>query len=97
MALWRCRKCGCTFAVGLPYCPQCTGTDVEEDAPVAKISKHGGPSDQSVAQPVVAGAGEADGGGEVVEAPHRPKPSAEAAPEAKKATPAKKAPAAKKA
>jgi hypothetical protein len=44
MAL-RCRACGRAFPVGEPYCPACTGTDVErEDEDVGKISKAGGPS-----------------------------------------------------
>lgn len=47
MALWRCRRCTTRFAVGLPYCPQCTSTDYEEDGEdVAKNTVHGGPSDQ---------------------------------------------------
>lgn len=47
MALWRCRRCGTRFAVGLPYCPHCTGTDVEEDTgDMAKNTVHGGASDQ---------------------------------------------------
>jgi hypothetical protein len=44
MALWRCRRCGTRFAVGLPYCPQCTSTDHEEDGAMAKTTVHGGPS-----------------------------------------------------
>ncbi len=48
MATWHCRRCGADFAVGLPYCPQCTGTDVcetgSEDHIVGKISKAAGAS-----------------------------------------------------
>lgn len=46
MAVWRCKKCGCLFAVGLPYCPQCTSTSVEmEDEDMSpKTTKHGGSS-----------------------------------------------------
>jgi hypothetical protein len=58
MTLWRCRACGCSFAVGLPYCPQCTSTDHEEDdGTMPKITKHGGPSDRyaaDYAEPVTA-------------------------------------------
>jgi hypothetical protein len=43
MATWRCRRCTAKFAVGLPYCPQCTSTDVERgDDDMPKISRHGG-------------------------------------------------------
>lgn len=45
--LWTCRKCGTRFAVGLPFCPHCTGTDIERDEEgMAKTTVHGGPSDQ---------------------------------------------------
>ena len=43
MALWACLTCGCRYAVGLEACPQCRGTDHEEDG-VAKITTGGGPS-----------------------------------------------------
>jgi len=42
MALWRCKRCTTVFAVGLHCCPQCTGTDVEEDSEMPKITVHGG-------------------------------------------------------
>jgi hypothetical protein len=42
--LWRCRRCGTRFAVGLPYCPQCTSTDHEEDGAMPKNTVHGGTS-----------------------------------------------------
>jgi hypothetical protein len=44
VALWRCKRCGTSFAVGLPYCPQCTSTDHEEDSPMPKNTVHGGAS-----------------------------------------------------
>jgi SAP domain len=44
VALWRCRRCGTRFAVGLPYCPQCTSTDHEEDGAMPKNTVHGGTS-----------------------------------------------------
>jgi Zn-finger nucleic acid-binding protein len=46
MALWTCRRCTTQFAVGLPYCPHCTGTDIDRgDDGMAKITVHGGASD----------------------------------------------------
>lgn len=57
MATWHCRRCGADFAVGLPYCPQCTGTDVCEtgsEDPVGKISKAAGASNGApVVEPLV--------------------------------------------
>jgi predicted nucleic acid-binding Zn-ribbon protein len=45
--LWVCGRCGTKYAVGLPYCPQCTSTDYREDGEeMAKNTVHGGPSDQ---------------------------------------------------
>lgn len=46
MALMHCRRCGTDFAVGMPYCPQCTATDAHEVGAdgMPKITKHGGPS-----------------------------------------------------
>lgn len=53
MVLLICNRCGAKYAVGSPYCPQCTSTDYrpegEEDVP--KITQHGGPSDASVVPP----------------------------------------------
>jgi hypothetical protein len=47
--LWTCRTCTTQFAVGLPYCPHCTGTDIDRgDDGMAKITVHGGPSDVNV-------------------------------------------------
>ena len=58
MALLVCNRCTTRFAVGLPYCPQCTSTDCytegEEDD-MAKITVHGGPSNAGeVASPPAA-------------------------------------------
>jgi hypothetical protein len=44
--LWTCRRCSTRFAVGLPFCPQCTSTDIEKEDGVPKITTHGGPSNQ---------------------------------------------------
>ena len=41
MALWLCRGCTAAFAVGLPACPQCGGTDHEEEH-MPKISRASG-------------------------------------------------------
>jgi hypothetical protein len=57
MALWVCGGeggCGTKYAVGLSRCPRCHNTDFFEDGdPMAKISRHGGPSDDTlpVAEP----------------------------------------------
>lgn len=42
--LWVCNRCTTKYAVGLPYCPQCTSTDKREDGAVAKTTQHGGAS-----------------------------------------------------
>lgn len=40
--LWVCNRCGCKYAVGLPYCPQCTSTDHRpEGEQMPKISATG--------------------------------------------------------
>lgn len=45
MALWICRSCTAAYAVGLAACPQCGGTEHdEENEHMAKISKGSGPS-----------------------------------------------------
>lgn len=63
MTLWRCKRCTTRFAVGLHCCPQCTGTDVEEDTEMPKISKHGGATNAAEAgsPPVSASAGLVEG------------------------------------
>lgn len=38
MPRWACLGCGCLYAAGAPCCPQCRGTDYEEEAGVAKIT-----------------------------------------------------------
>jgi hypothetical protein len=62
MALWRCdgtydgKPCGTDYAVGLLRCPRCQSTEFhelgsrpeDEGDPMAKITKHGGPSDATV-------------------------------------------------
>ncbi len=48
MALWVCNRCTTKYAVGLPYCPQCTSTDVREDGDVPKNTVHGGASNADV-------------------------------------------------
>jgi hypothetical protein len=40
MSLWICGRCTAAYAVGLDCCPQCGGTEHEEDG-VAKISRSG--------------------------------------------------------
>jgi hypothetical protein len=72
MALWTCRKCTTQFAVGLPYCPHCTGTDIDTgDDEMAKITVHGGPSDVNVPGGLVETEAEAKAEAEVVaEAEH---------------------------
>lgn len=57
MALWVCGGeggCGTKYAVGLSRCPRCHNTEFFEDGdPMAKISRHGGASDDTlpVAEP----------------------------------------------
>lgn len=49
MALLVCNNCTTKYAAGLPYCPQCTSTDHREDGEdMAKITVHGGPSNDVV-------------------------------------------------
>lgn len=55
MALWVCGgEAGCRtkYAVGLFRCPRCHNTDFYEDGdPMAKITRHGGASDNTVPAP----------------------------------------------
>lgn len=41
--LWHCTSCTTAYAVGLPACPHCRSTSIEEDG-MPKITKAGGPS-----------------------------------------------------
>lgn len=50
MALWLCKRCKTTFAVGLRCCPHCTGEDVEEFSEMPKITKHGGATNAAEAE-----------------------------------------------
>lgn len=52
MALNACTSCTTKFAVGLPKCPHCGSTEFVEDGDVmAKITRHGGASDNTVPEP----------------------------------------------
>lgn len=53
MALWRCTSCTCTYAVGLPRCPQCSGTEHEEDGAMPKSHKNRPPTNEAEPAPVV--------------------------------------------
>ena len=48
MATWTCRKCTTRFAVGLPYCPHCTGTDIERGDEMPKSTVLGGYSNRDL-------------------------------------------------
>lgn len=52
MTLWVCggdEGCGTKYAVGLFRCPRCHNTEFHEDGdPMAKITRHGGPSDKTL-------------------------------------------------
>jgi hypothetical protein len=41
MSLWACRQCTTAYAVGLPACPQCGGTEYTEDWNMPKITRAG--------------------------------------------------------
>lgn len=78
MALWVCLGCSAAYAVGLPGCPQCRGTDYHEEGTMPKISKAHGPTDGSpdparvvAPEPVV----------EAIEAAPAADPAADPAPE----------------
>lgn len=62
MALWVCAGeggCGTKYAVGLFRCPRCHNIEFFEDGdPMAKITRHGGPSDKTVLVPESAAAAE---------------------------------------
>lgn len=47
MALWTCAGCSTHYAVGLPACPQCAGTDHHEEGVMPKITIHGGPTNDA--------------------------------------------------
>lgn len=50
--LWVCQNCTTKFAVGLPYCPQCTSTNVrEDDGDVPKINLYAGASNADETPP----------------------------------------------
>jgi hypothetical protein len=52
MALNACTSCTTKFAVGLTKCPHCGSTEYVEDGDVmAKITRHGGASDDTVPTP----------------------------------------------
>lgn len=53
MALLVCTGCTAAYSVGAPRCPQCNGTEyVEEGAEdMAKITVHGGPSNEAADEP----------------------------------------------
>lgn len=42
MTLWRCSNCQAMYAIGLTRCPQCHGTEWEEEGKVPKISREQG-------------------------------------------------------
>jgi N-acetylmuramoyl-L-alanine amidase CwlA len=55
MALWHCAECTASYSVGAPRCPEC-GSVVrvneatqleEEDKDMAKVTVHGGPSNEA--------------------------------------------------
>lgn len=75
MALWVCRSCGCKYAVGLSYCPQCTSTDYEEDG-MAKTTVHGGAS--NAAAETEAGEQPSDGDSSSTSTPTQQTPTSEA-------------------
>lgn len=62
MALWLCEGCGTLYAVGLFRCPRCHETDFhefgtrpeDEEHPMAKITNHGGPTNEFPDEPAVA-------------------------------------------
>lgn len=52
MSLNACTSCTAKFAVGLPKCPQCGSTEYVEDGDLmAKITRYGGASDDTLPAP----------------------------------------------
>lgn len=59
MAVWTCAECTADYAVGLPKCPQCGSTvrvnentqPPQEDEQMAKVTVHGGPSNEAADEP----------------------------------------------
>jgi hypothetical protein len=54
MALWECAECTAKYSVGAPGCPECGSvvrvderTQPEEEQDMAKITVHGGPSNEA--------------------------------------------------
>lgn len=53
MARWRCGGrdgCGTVYALKLFRCPRCHGTRFEEDNSMAKITRHGGPTNAAAGE-----------------------------------------------
>jgi hypothetical protein len=73
MALWACQDCGTVYAVGLPACPHCGGTEYQEDG-VAKITTGSGPSLHTD------GGGEPETGPETLSGPETPESAADPVP-----------------
>jgi hypothetical protein len=51
MALAVCEGCTTAYAVGLSRCPHCGSTESHEEGTVAKISRHGGPTNKHDPEP----------------------------------------------
>lgn len=84
MALWVCSGeagCGTKYAVGLFRCPRCHNTEFYEDGdPMAKITRHGGASDNTLPTPdeeVAAVEFRGEPGPELVDLPAAPEPEKE--------------------
>lgn len=73
MALWRCTSCTAAYAVGAPRCPECSGTDYEEDG-VPKIHADGSVTDATAPANTV-GPEVVDGQAVVDEAPVPQRPA----------------------
>lgn len=66
MALWVCRGCTAAYAPGVPRCPQCGVNDpieeaeqLEKEQEMAKITVHGGPTNDDAEEPADGAAVEA--------------------------------------